>query len=423
MEREPFGLIGRLKQVGAVANTLGRQPMRCRIVPRRSLSDGCLNRDRQVMQLAGRAHRCGELDGVHPPFPTPVVPIQHDRNAGVQNLRGGVPNEAVTFCGQPRVAGVVKWCSVQTKHPLIETEPYCGELLGKLLCQRGLPRSVQPRNQMNNGSHTEILQTRESLIRVVRGRRVIHVAINSFPDPVRKLLDQTAHDAGVLGVLLTGSQARPDMATPNSDVDVFVIVSSESRSRWQGFHSDALDVAVYEKTDLSSTALPRTDIDSWWQRYAFAHATLLQDKSHGEIAELVEAQATLTPAESHIIVEDFLDGYLNFAYRSLKSFRDGRALQAHLDAVESLGYALATIFALEGRIRPYNKYLPWELARYPLAEPAWDESTLLPLLQTIVASGDAPAQRELSRSVRRVARKLGHGDVIDSWGTELRIFE
>ena len=50
---------------------------------------------------------------------------------------------------------------------------------------------------------------------------------------------------------------------------------------------------------------------------------------------------------------DRLDGYVNYAFRSLKNDRDGRHLERRLDAAESVPWLLDTVFALEGRVRPY----------------------------------------------------------------------
>jgi hypothetical protein len=43
--------------------------------------------------------------------------------------------------------------------------------------------------------------------------------------------------------------------------------------------------------------------------------------------------------------------------------------------VESVYWFLVTLFALHGRVRPYNKYLAWELDTYPLGDP-WNARTL-----------------------------------------------
>jgi hypothetical protein len=53
-------------------------------------------------------------------------------------------------------------------------------------------------------------------------------------------------------------------------------------------------------------------------------------------------------------------------------------------------WLLDVIFSLEGRVRPYNKYLPWELDRHPLTR--WPSHDLLTLL-TATLDGDPAAIR------------------------------
>jgi hypothetical protein len=79
-----------------------------------------------------------------------------------------------------------------------------------------------------------------------------------------------------------------------------------------------------------------------------------------------------------LLEADLLDGYVNMAFRALKSDRDGRPLERRLDAAESVHWWLDVVFTLEGRVRPYNKYLAWELREHPLSVVereclAWDE--------------------------------------------------
>ncbi|MCO6716866.1 hypothetical protein KQH23_31045, partial [Streptomyces sp. CHB19.2] len=88
-----------------------------------------------------------------------------------------------------------------------------------------------------------------------------------------------------------------------------------------------------------------------------------------------------------------LDAYANSLYRSVKNDRDGHALAARLDAADSVRFLLELLFALDRRPRPYNKYLAWELARFPL--PGWDTGPLLDAVDGISATGDVSAQRRL----------------------------
>lgn len=236
------------------------------------------------------------------------------------------------------------------------------------------------------------------------------------------LLAEIAEDDGVLGAVLTGSQARNGMVTAHSDADVFVIVADEARSRWHGLHSEDLDIAVFTFEDLRQPPLPGEDIDGWWNRYAFTHARVLEDRLDGGIQILVDAQGSLTIADAEIVAKEYLDGYLNFAVRSLRSERDGRDLEARLDVTESIPYLLTTIFAIEQRIRPYNKYLLWEIARYPLIDPAFSADTPPTHLRLLATGQYGRAQRDLFALVEPAARAAGLGSVIDAWGDDLSIF-
>ena len=154
----------------------------------------------------------------------------------------------------------------------------------------------------------------------------------------------------------------------------------------------------------------------------------LLDRTDGDLPEAVRRQATLTPeeADATLIDHDRLDGWLNFAYRALKSDRDGRALESRLDANESVPWLLDVVFSLAGRVRPYNKYLPWELRAHPVD--GWPADGLLDLV-TRTQAGDVTAIRETFTRVRAACAAYDHGrghtrttDMIDGWGPELGLF-
>jgi hypothetical protein len=79
---------------------------------------------------------------------------------------------------------------------------------------------------------------------------------------------------------------------------------------------------------------------------------------------------------------------------------------------------LVTLFALHERVRPYNKYLRWELEEHPLPGDEWSAARLLPILEAVVA-GDLDAQRVLFRALESLARGRGHGEVVDAWGGDV----
>ncbi|MFI7427370.1 nucleotidyltransferase domain-containing protein [Micromonospora sp. NPDC049836] len=211
-------------------------------------------------------------------------------------------------------------------------------------------------------------------------------------------------DPAVVGLVLTGSQAR-GMATRHSDFDVHVVVHERGGQWGRTRRTAELDEIVCTVDELADTS----DI---WQRYAYRGARVLLDRLDGGVARLVDRQATPTEAEATAWAREGLDGYLNLAYRSAKSRRDGNDIAAALDERESVSWLLTTVFALHGRLRPYNKYLGWELETHPLGEP-WSASSL-----------PARVLRDpigLFPEVERLARQRGLGDVVDAWGDDLTL--
>lgn len=226
------------------------------------------------------------------------------------------------------------------------------------------------------------------------------MTVTSYDDLVRR----AEADPAVLGLVLSGSHAR-GMATAYSDFDVFVIVRDRGGQWTQFRRTPELDEIVCTLADLADTS-PAA------RRYAFRGAQVLLDRLGGQIGELVEAQATPTEAEATAWARRGLDGYVNQIYRAAKNRRDGQLVQARLDEMESVFWFLMTLFALHGRVRPYNKYLVWELETYPLGEP-WNARTLPQKL------ADNPSG--LFPDLERLARECGHGDVLDAWGDDLNL--
>jgi predicted nucleotidyltransferase len=209
-----------------------------------------------------------------------------------------------------------------------------------------------------------------------------------------ELVARAEADPGVVGLILSGSQAR-GTAGPHSDHDVFVVVP-ERDGRWVTSLTPWLDTAILTVEELA-------DVSDRWARYAYRGAVVLLDRLGGRIAELVVARATLAPAEVDAFVREQLDGYINFVYRAAKSRRDGHDDLARLDEIEAGPWLLWTLFALHGRVRPYNKYLRWELERYPLPAP-WTFERLI-----------AERPSALFTELERVARAHGFGDIVDGW--------
>lgn len=140
-----------------------------------------------------------------------------------------------------------------------------------------------------------------------------------------------------------------------------------------------------------------------WDRYSYVHATVAIDK--GGIAELIAAIPPDDPAEA-------LDDYINAYYRSAKNAKLGLKDAALLDATECVSPFLTALFALHDRVRPFNKFLRWELEEFPIQ--GWPADELLARLER-VAAADPAAQQSLFRDIERLARERGHGAVVDGW--------
>ena len=208
------------------------------------------------------------------------------------------------------------------------------------------------------------------------------------------LLARARDDDNVVGVVLHGSRARDAYVRDDSDLDAIVVVR-ELRGEYAGGHGDPVE--HIELTDLAK--LPQ------WMLPALNCVEPLLDKT-GEVAAQLRAVTTVDPATAG----EPLDGYVNQYYRSAKNARVGLELASLLDAQESIPYWLQFIFNVHGRIRPYNKWLEWELERQPLPV-----AVDLELVRRIAVTGDLAPQQQLFRETERLARNAGLGAVVDAW--------
>jgi hypothetical protein len=225
-----------------------------------------------------------------------------------------------------------------------------------------------------------------------------------------------AADPAVVGLVLIGSQAHDGLVTPHSDHDLWVILADDATSdlrRLHGRRSALLDLVVITLSQFKAAGMPG------FARYALARGRVVLDRLDGEIAAIIAAKQRLGEREAHDLAAGFLDDYVNLLYRSLKNHRDGHRLASRLDASDSVGSALDLLFALDRRPRPYNKYLEWELATYPL--PGWDTGDLLALIGSVVTTGDPEVQRRLFAQIEAKARDSGFGEVLDEWGEDLAL--
>ena len=218
----------------------------------------------------------------------------------------------------------------------------------------------------------------------------------------------------IVGVVLTGSRGRGALTHARSDWDLRVLVVDGEEA-----FAHSLDTAHGNELEIAAATVSAFRGSPEWDRYSYAHVKVPIDKLGGEVRRLVDERGHLTAVEARACARASLDAYLNSLHRSLATSRFGLELESRLDACESASSLLAAIFAFEGRVRPFNKYLAWELENHPLAD--WDGPELLVALEGVL-TGDASAQQALFREVERRSRTRGFGDVVDGWGADVRGF-
>ncbi|MGK2850967.1 MAG: hypothetical protein ACSLFN_08670 [Candidatus Limnocylindrales bacterium] len=231
------------------------------------------------------------------------------------------------------------------------------------------------------------------------------------------LLDAARDDLAVVGLVLTGSRGHGPKPRPGADWDVRMVVRDEAlttgRERYATPHGSVVEVVVYDLTTFLTLGLPGGFAP--WDRYSYVHVPAVIDKLDGGIAALLERKGRLEADEARELAAEALDGYVNAMFRSRKNHRLGLGMEARLDAADSVGPLLTFRFAVERRVRPFNKFLGWELEQWPLSGPDWERATFLERVAGVLDTGDPILQATIFRAVEALARTSELGDVIDSW--------
>ena len=235
-----------------------------------------------------------------------------------------------------------------------------------------------------------------------------------------ELVEIARQDDAVVGVVLTGSRGRDFAVTEWLDWDVRLIVRDdvldEYRQRLATPHGSTVEVVVLSLSELEEVG--SIGSPSAWDRYSYVDATVAVDDSGGSIARLLAQTAVLAPEEARALAAERLDDYVNAYYRAAKNLRSNLVREARLDAAESAPLLLDFLFAVHGRVRPFNRFLRWELEQRPLPGSKWEADRLLTRLEAM-AVADMAEQRGMFRDVEALARAHGLSDVLDAWEPDL----
>lgn len=226
--------------------------------------------------------------------------------------------------------------------------------------------------------------------------------------------ERAKNDDRIIGLILTGGRGK-GMFTENSDFDIAMITTDESvstvKEEYKG-KQDIIDIGVLPISGFRIYAAVGTAKD--WDRYTYAHIKAQIDKT-GEIQKIIDEKGILPKDQILKVAKNALDGYLNSLYRSIKNRRDGNMLASHFDACESLPWLLTFLFAVEGQTRPYNKFLKWELGKYPLKNLQMKSIDFLGKIELVIKSGDIEIQKEFHKIAKEIAVENDCSDVIDDW--------
>ncbi len=229
-----------------------------------------------------------------------------------------------------------------------------------------------------------------------------------------QILEKAKNDDRIIGLILTGGRGK-GMFTENSDYDIAIITTDESalgvKEEYKG-KQGIIDIGVLPISGFRIYAAVGTAED--WDRYTYAHIKARIDKT-GEIQKIIDEKGILPKDQISKVAKNALGGYLNSLYRSVKNNRDGNMFASHFDACESLPWLLTFLFAVEGRVRPYNKFLKWELEKYPLKNLSISSEDFLGKIESVIKSGDIEIQKEFHKIAEEIAVKNDCSDVIDDW--------
>lgn len=231
-----------------------------------------------------------------------------------------------------------------------------------------------------------------------------------------QILVEVEGDSNIEAFVLCGSRGK-GLENESSDYDCALFVKDEVIEKYRKKYSNEspeLELWCTTLREFKDHAEIGTEFE--WDRYNWAHLTPVVDKTNGALQKLIDAKALIPSDRIKSFVEGVLDEYVNCTYRSIKCLRDGDQLGLHLEAAGSIRPMLDCLFVLDdGRVRPYPKYLEWELERRPLTQVPWGTKEFVRMVEKILRTGDRQAQQTILSDIRSQSYTLGYGSVFDGW--------
>ena len=224
----------------------------------------------------------------------------------------------------------------------------------------------------------------------------------------QKLLSYAKISPYVLGLVLTGSRGKGKI-TAHSDYDVFIIIKDKTPKKIRG------EISGFRKLDFDSSVMDLTTFKKYaawggsyaWDRYNFTRLKAPLDKT-GQVQKIVTEKGSIPVKYRKQLIKDGLDHYINQVYRSIKTHRDGDFLASRLEGNESIQPMLNAVFALHGRLKPYYKYLKWELKLEPLKKLPISQKRFINMIGKIAKTGNLKTQKQLLKILASMFLKNGY---------------
>jgi hypothetical protein len=234
------------------------------------------------------------------------------------------------------------------------------------------------------------------------------------------LLNVARNDPNIVAFWLDGSRGK-GLETDHSDYDCTMIVkenaSEQYFSRYSNLRSSEIDLSVMTLEQFRNYAVWGSD--TAWARYNFTHLSTLVDKTGGEAQRLIDEKGRIPEEVKTNFIAGALDHFINQTYRSLKCFRDGTPVGARLEAAEAVTPFLNAVFALHDRLRPYYKYLEWELNERPLTKFTLRSDELINDVFDILENGATPTLQKLLLHLEKLARAVAYSGIFAGWNVKL----
>ncbi len=238
----------------------------------------------------------------------------------------------------------------------------------------------------------------------------------------KKLYQELKNDPNILAFWLSGSRGK-GLITKYSDYDPVIIVKNKVKNKYikkyiKDSSDHGFDFIIKTLGELKKHAIPGSD--TAWERFNYAYIKVLFGKMK-KIQKIIDEKSVVSKKEAKKTISSGLDAFINQIYRSAKCKRDGNFAASRLEMAEAVPPFLNCIFALEGRVKPYYKYLELDLKNHPLKKLPWSGAELIKKLVKILKEGDEKTLMELFKKTRPIFRKSGYGSIYDSWKGKYKV--